>query len=75
MKIEELKILLDEGGFHHATYRNFGTVWEGLWIYRKYDGLRGFEPVGSFPKDSPDLKQAEEMVRGTGISVGSCGMG
>ncbi len=75
MSLEQLKELLASGQFHHATYRNFGTLWEGLWIYRKYDGLRGFKPAGCFGKDSPLLHDAEELVRGTGVSVGAYGRG
>jgi len=75
MTIQRLKDLLASGEFHHATYRNFGTLWEGLWIYKRYAGLRGFVPVGSFPKDSPFLKEAESLVGGRGISVGSYGQG
>lgn len=75
MTIEQLKKLISDGKFHHATYRCIGTLWEGLWIYAKYDGLRGFEPVGSFPKDSVELDEAHNILRGTGISVGSYGQG
>ena len=63
------------GEFHHATYRNRGTLWEGLWIYRKYEGLRGFEPAGSFLKDSADLDSAYEIVLKTGVSIGAYGQG
>jgi hypothetical protein len=73
MTISELKQLQESGEFHHATYRDFGTLWEGLWIYVKYDGLRGFQPAGCFGKDHPELKIAESMCRG--ISVGSYGQG
>lgn len=75
MALEELKQLMESGQFHHATYRNLNTLWEGLWIYRKYDGLRGFEPVGCFGKEDANLKAAEDMVRHTGISFGSYGKG
>ena len=75
MKLEALKDLLENGNFHHATYRDFGTLWEGLVVYVKYDGLRGFEPAGTFPKNDPDLDVAHELVRHTGISVGAYGQG
>ncbi len=75
MNIEKLKALLESGQFHHATYRNIGTLWEGLWIYQRFDGLRGFEPVGMFPKGDTSLDQAHELVRHTGVSVGSFGRG
>jgi hypothetical protein len=75
MKLDELKTLMQSGQFHHATYRNFGTLWEGLYIYRKYDGLRGFEPCGAFPKDDPELDAAHDLLRGTGVSVGAYGNG
>lgn len=75
MTLEQLKALLESGQFHHATYRNSGTLWEGLWIYVKCDGFRGFGPAGSFLKDSPELDVAHELVRHTGISVGAYGRG
>ncbi len=76
MDLNELRRLRESGEFHHATYRNHGTLWEGLWIYVKAeDGFKGFVPAGSFPKESVDLKAAEEIVRGTGVSVGSFGRG
>ena len=79
MTLAELRALLDSGEFHHATYRDFGTLWEGLHVYVKEDnGFNGFTGMGKggcFYKDSPDLKAAEEMVRHTGISVGAFGRG
>jgi hypothetical protein len=76
MTLEALKQILASGEFHHATYRNIGTLWEGLWIYTKQAGAaRGFYPAGSFPKDSADLKAAEDLVRHTGVSVGAFGRG
>ena len=75
MTLDDLQQLLDSGEFHHATYRDFGTVWEGLWIYRRDADFRGFWPAGMFNKNSPDLPQAENMVRHTGVSVGSFGNG
>ena len=76
MTITELEALLTDGLFHHATYRNHGTLWEGLWIYaRKADGFRGYALAGCFSKDSPDLARAYELTRGTGISVGAYGQG
>lgn len=75
MTLDELDVLLSSGQFHHATYRNFGTVWEGLYIYTKYDGLRGFDVAGVFNKGNPDLDKAEEKVKHTGISVGAFGSG
>jgi len=75
MTIEQLQQLLANKQFHHATYRCQGTLWEGLWIYAKYDGLRGFQPVGCFLKDDPNLDAAFEAVRHTGVSVGSYGQG
>jgi hypothetical protein len=75
MTLEQLKELKASGEFHHATYRNVGTLWEGLYIYVKYNGLRGFAPAGCFSKDNPALDAAYDVVRGTGISVGSYGRG
>ena len=75
--IAELKDLMEKGEFHHATYRNRGTLWEGLWIYKKDgEGSRGFSVCGCFnAHNSKLLKEAEDIVRGTGISVGSYGNG
>jgi hypothetical protein len=76
LKLDELRELILSGQFHHATYRGMGTLWEGLWVYVKVeDSFRGFGPIGSFPKDDPELDAAYEAVRGTGISVGSYGRG
>lgn len=76
MTIDQLKKLMQEDKFHHATYRNHGTIWEGLWIYEKAtDGFRGYKPVGSFSKTDPDLDAAHNLVRNTGVSLGSYGNG
>jgi len=76
MKLETLKTLRQTGEFHHATYRNMGTLWEGLWIYTKdVNGFRGFNVAGCFPKNDPELDAAHELVRGTGVSVGAYGQG
>lgn len=76
MTICELKALRESGRFDHATYRGFGTLWEGLWIYEKDpSGFHGYRPAGAFLKNSPDLDAAYEMVRGTGVSLGSYGNG
>jgi hypothetical protein len=71
-----LKDLLASGQFHHATYRCQGSLWEGLWIYRRSDnGFRGYEPATTFLKSDPSLELAHELVRSTGISLGSYGQG
>lgn len=76
MTTTELKYLLDSKQFHHATYRCLGTLWEGLWIYvNKPEGFRGFESGGCFYKDDPALDAAIELVKHTGVSVGSYGRG
>lgn len=76
MTLEILRAMQADGSFDHATYRNHGTLWEGLWIYAKAaDGFRGYAPAGAFFKDSPDLDAAFELTRGTGISVGAYGRG
>ena len=76
MKLDELQSILDAGTFHHATYRNIGTLWEGLWIYIKQDNtFNGFTPLGVFHKDNSDLGAAENLVKHTGISVGHYGAG
>lgn len=49
MTLTTLKTMLEEGSFHHTTYRNIGTLWEGLHIYRKdANGFRGFSHAGFF---------------------------
>jgi len=76
MTLEALKALRVNGEFHHATYRNCGTLWEGLWIYvADSNGFRGYSPAGFFPVNDPELDAAFEEVRGTGISVGAFGRG
>lgn len=76
MTIEELKALKTSGKFHHATYRGQGTLWEGLWIYaHDPNGFRGYIPVASFLKDSPNLDAAYAVVAGTGVSLGAYGLG
>lgn len=75
--IDLLKSLLASGDFHHATYRCHGSLWDGLWIYRRSaTGFRGYEPAGFFfgPKH-PDYAEAERLISGTGVSVGAYGQG
>lgn len=74
-KLHILEAMLYFGTFHHATYREYGTVWEGLYIYPK-GNFRGYGgPVLCFNKGDPDLNVAYEMTRKSGISVGSYGNG
>lgn len=74
MTIQQLKDLMASGEFHHATYRNHGTLWEGLHIYKKEDNkFNGFTRAGMFPKD--EHEEAYAIVRHTGVSVGSRGNG
>jgi hypothetical protein len=78
MTIEELKQLQASGEFHHATYRNVGKCWEGLYIYKRDpDGFRGFSLAGSFNnyyrQRNPECEKAMELVRG--LHVGSFGNG
>jgi len=74
--LKALERMLADGSFHHATYRNKGTLWEGLWIYQKSEtGFRGFESALAFLKNDPELAKAEELTRGTGVSVGAYGQG
>lgn len=76
MTVQELKDLMERGEFHHASYRDQGTIWEGLWIYaNNEDGFRGFTVVGSFFKDDPELNAAYDLVRKSGVSLGSYGNG
>ena len=75
--LELLKSLIHEGMLHHATYRNHGTLWEGLHFYAVApDGFRGYSHAGSIHKDDPDLPAAEQLCAGiTPISVGAYGRG
>lgn len=73
MPLDKLKELISTGQFHHATYRNRGTLWEGLWIYQRENGPRGFGPVGFFPAGFD--QEAYELVRHTGVSIGAYGQG
>lgn len=78
MTLDELRTLKEAGQLHHATYRDIGTIWEGLNIYAKDDGetgFRGYRHIGRFGKENPDLPAAHEIVRTTGVSVGSYGEG
>ena len=75
MTLNELQELCASDEFHHATYRNFGTLWEGLWIYVKDRSPRGFDSAGVFLKGSAELPAAEALLTDTGISVGSYGHG
>ncbi len=76
MTIADLKQSLASGRFHHATYRNQGTLWEGLWIYESSgEESRGFKPIGFFPGGTPEETEAHELVRHTGVSLGSFGKG
>lgn len=76
--LEQLRALVESGEFHHATYRCRGTVWEGLWFYRRDPAApRGFSVAGCVNSglDADALDAAFALVRGTGISVGSYGNG
>lgn len=76
--LEALKALLASGEFHHATYRNFGTLWEGLYFYRRdVNAARGFELAGAVNArmDADAMVEAESLVRATGVSVGAYGQG
>jgi len=74
MTIDQLKKILANGEFHHATYRDHGTLWEGLHIYVKEDNsFNGFTNAGFFPKENH--QEAYDLVRYTGVSVDSRGRG
>ena len=74
--MEQLIELVESGDFHHATYRCLGSLWEGLWIYRKSaDGFRGYDVVGSFPKGEEHDAQVYLSKKGHGTSLGSYGNG
>ncbi len=74
-----LKMILQHGEFHHATYRDVGKLWEGWYIYCKAppgEAARlGFKLEFSFGKNSHLSKEVEELIRNTGYSVGSYGEG
>lgn len=74
-KLDHLRDLLSEDSLHHATYRNHGSIWEGLYIYIKSSKNFRFEPCLVFGKNDPDLTAAENIVRHTGISFGAYGKG
>lgn len=76
MTIAELKQLQVSGNFHHATYRDIGKIWEGLYIYRKDEsanGYRGFSLAGSFNVRDAELEEAMSLC--SGVSVGAYGEG
>lgn len=76
MTLIDLSELVRSGRFHHASYRDHGTVWEGLHVYAgDANGFRGYSYVGAFFKDNPELHAAEEAVKHTGISIGAYGNG
>jgi hypothetical protein len=83
-----LKELLANDQFHHATYRNQGTLWEGLHIYRKSDGGRGFEHVTIIPgrvgrefcggtreTNRSILDEAYRLIGGQRLHLGAYGEG
>lgn len=75
MTLDELKLLIAEGKFNHATYRDIGTIWEGLYIYAKAnDRFRGYVPVGSFSKGQSS-DETYELVKNSGVSMGAYGNG
>lgn len=73
MTVTELQELIDCKRFHHATYRNLSTVWEGLYIYENTSDPLGFALAGVFHKTDPYLIDAYDAVRSTGVSVGGRG--
>jgi hypothetical protein len=73
-KLTQLTKLMEDGLFHHATYRDLNSIWEGLYIYPKADGAFG-APCIVFHKDDPQLQQAHQVVKHTGVSVGAFGRG
>lgn len=76
MTLDELRLLKEFGEFHHATYRYEGA--KGLHVYAKdpIHGFRGYRHVGSFYEmttDKATMNAAYEIVRDSGVSVGSYG--
>ena len=75
---KQLQNLLSSDQFHHATYRNQGTVWEGIWFYKKDSSEKSFQGYileGCVNKSDPDLEEAYKLLAGKGMSVGSFGEG
>lgn len=85
MTIELLRTMLQDGTFHHATYRDYGKVWEGLYIYKRDpDGFNGYSLAGSFNNyyrayegGNPECIAAEQLLREArrAVSVGAYGKG
>jgi len=78
MTVSELQALLDSGEFHHATDKPNNGCWSGLFIYANANNSMGFEHVGTFSTYktvNPDYETAYNMIRHTGVSVGSRGRG
>jgi hypothetical protein len=79
MTLEQLKKMKAEGQFHHATYRT--DFARGLHIYsvaKPGSGFRGFEYAGCFSEvlcTKEEIDAAYDVVRNTGVSVGSYGNG
>lgn len=77
MTIDQLKTLLANREFHHATYRT--DFARGLHIYstaKPGSGFRGFEYAGAFSEYDPlPLAYAYQLTRKTGISLGAYGQG
>ena len=75
-ELDKLKALIAKGELHHATYRNRGTVWEGVWFYRHdTDGFRGFSIAGCVNKVDPDFEESFRVLAGHGMSIGAFGEG
>lgn len=70
--IDNVKQLVAEGRFHHATARTIGV--SRIWIYaRNASGFRGYELVASID-DTPDAWAYFRSI-GHGVSVGARGEG
>lgn len=71
MTIDQLKTLIKDGKFHHATYRT--DFARGLHIYGKQEnGFNGFSYEGVFSEYDPlacDI--AYNLVRSSGVYEGS----
>lgn len=74
--IDELRALIASGELHHATYRNKGTVWEGIWFYpRDPKGFRGYGIPGCVSVNDQDIEEAFRLLAGKGMHVGCYGGG
>lgn len=70
--LDDVKKLVEENRFHHATARTVGSPM--IWIYAvKADGFRGYE-LAAVLCDTPEHHAYFRSI-GHGVSVGAFGSG